>query len=145
MLDIIVVNREVWSFCIFFCQRGTEWTEQWTACLLCWIQSCLLWNAALNRTGNNWNLDFSSTQTCPDAFWGANKPFSEQTYTSNLHKLLCSRIPFIWMSLTFIIHYFSWQKIMLLYIFQVDYDKEDFCPFIRVNSLGFHPYVMKSF
>lgn len=31
----------------------------------------------------------------------------------------------------------------LLYIFQVDYDKEDFCPFIRVKDLGFRPYVMK--
>lgn len=28
-----------------------------------------------------------------------------------------------------------------LYIFQVDYDKEDFCPFIRVKD--FCPYVMK--
>lgn len=133
---------------VFFCQTGREWTEQWTEwyiSLLYSIHSCLLWNVALNPTGNDWNLDFPQPRPVL-------MPFEEQInlplnkYASNPQKLLCSRIPFFGMSLTLIIHYFSWWKIILItvciYYIYISDQLWKLCPFIRVKDLVC-PYMMK--
>lgn len=133
--DIIVVNREMNGSFAFVTVRTNMFTS-----LLYPVHSYLLWNA----TQSCWEgLEFGSLSflTYPCAFWWGNKffTFSLNKHALNPHKLLCSRISVSWMSLSFIIHYFSQWKIKhitvcVYYIFQVPYDKKIFLSFYQGQS-----------